>query len=238
MHLLGYMSSVLLNLMVALTRTPARHSPAETPQWVPATWADYIAACEEAEAKQVDHFRVYFNQRYLYVDMGWEGISHSKCRELLTMIFTIWFIRQPDIIFEAMGGCIIEKPEQRGASPDEVLYLGADTPQWKPGESRRVNLRQWRVPNLVCEVGDTTLASDLDEKKEIYAALEVPEYWVIDVKGLRAIAFLLQPDGRYQQCEKSKALDGLNISLIEQTFARLPNETNGQAAQWFLQQIS
>ena len=137
-----------------------------------------------------------------------------------------------------MGGCIIEKPEQRGASPDELLYLGSDTPQWKPGESRRVNLRQWRVPNLVCEVGDTTLASDLDEKKEIYAALEVPEYWVIDVKGLRAIAFLLQPDGRYQQCEKSKALDGLAISLVEQTFARLPNETNGQAAQWFLQQIS
>ena len=224
--------------MVALTRIPARQSPAETPQWAPATWADYIAACEAAEAKQVDHFRVYFNQCYLFVDIGWEGISHSKCRELLTMIFTIWFIRQPDVIFEAMGGCIIEKPEQRGASPDEVLYLGADTPQWKPGESRRVNLRQWRVPNLVCEVGDTTLASDLDEKKEIYAALEVPEYWVIDVQGLRVIAFLLQVDGRYRQCEVSQALSGLEISLVEKTFARLANGTNGSAAQWFSQQIA
>ena len=224
--------------MVALTHISVRKSPNETPQWVPATWADYIAACEEAEAEQVDHFRVYFNQRYLFVDMGWEGISHSKCRELLTMIFTIWFIRQPDIIFEAMGSCIIEKPEQLGASPDEVLYLGADTPQWKPGESRRVNLRQWRVPSLVCEVGDTTLASDLDEKKEIYAALEVPEYWVIDVQGLRVIAFLLQADGRYQQCEVSQALSGLEISLVEKTFARLANGTNGSAAQWFSQQIS
>ena len=224
--------------MVALTHIPARQSPNEIPQWVPATWADYIAACEEAEAKQVEHFRVYFNQRYLFVDMGWEGISHSKCRELLTMIFAYWFFRQPDITFEAMGGCIIEKPEQRGASPDEVLYLGSDTPQWKEGESRRVNLRRWRVPNLVCEVGDTTLASDLDEKKEIYAALEVPEYWVIDVQGLRVIAFLLQNNGRYQQCEVSQALEGLQISLVEQTFARLAEGTNGSAAQWFAQQIS
>lgn len=224
--------------MVALTHIPTRQSPDEMPQWVPATWTDYIAACEEAEAEEADYFRVYFNQSYLFVDMGWEGISHSKCRELLTMIFAYWFLYQPDITFEAMGGCIIEKPEQRGASPDEVLYLGADTPQWKPGESRRINLRQWRVPSLVCEVGDTTLASDLDEKKEIYAALEVPEYWVIDVKGLQVIAFLLQADGRYQQCDVSQALSGLEISLLERTFARLADGTNGSAAQWFAQQIS
>ena len=224
--------------MVALTTIPKRESPEALPKWVPATWVDYIAACEEAEAQEADYFRVYFNQRYLFVDMGWERISHAQCRELLTMIFFAWFIRQPDVIFEALGGCIIEKPEQRGASPDEVLYLGTESPRWKPGESRRVNLRQWRVPNLVCEVGDTTLASDLDEKKEIYAALEVPEYWVIDVKGLRVIAFLLQADGRYQQCETSEALNGLDISLVEETFGRLAEGTNGSAAQWFAQQIA
>ncbi len=83
-----------------------------------------------------------------------------------------------------------------------------------------------------------TLASDLDETKEIYAALEVPEYWVIDVQGLRVIAFLLQADGRYQQCEVSQALSGLEISLVEKTFARLVDETNGSAAQWFARQIA
>ncbi|MEM8506023.1 MAG: Uma2 family endonuclease [Cyanobacteria bacterium P01_D01_bin.1] len=224
--------------MVALNNTPTRQSPDEMPRWVPATWADYITACEEAEAKEADYFRAYFNQSYLFVDMGWEGISHSKCRELLTMIFFAWFIRQPEVVFEALGGCIIEKPEQCGASPDEVLYLGPEPPRWIPRESRRINLRQWRVPNLVCEVGDTTLASDLDEKKEIYAALEVPEYWVIDVKGLQVIAFLLQADGRYQQCDMSQALSGLEISLVERTFARLADGTNGSAAKWFAQQIS
>lgn len=224
--------------MIALTRVPVRQSPDETPRWIPATWADYLAACEEAGAKQVDHFRVYFNQGYLFVDTSWEGINHTRCRELLSMIFLAWFARQPDIIFEVMGGCIIEKSGQRGGSPDAVLYLGEDTPQWSEGESRRVDLRRWRVPNLVCEVGDTTLASDLDEKKDLYAALEVPEYWVIDVKGLRVIAFVLQDDGRYQQCEVSRALEGLQISLVGQTFERLADGTNGSAAQWFARQIS
>ncbi|MGC1526665.1 MAG: hypothetical protein WA783_11505 [Phormidesmis sp.] len=53
--------------------------------------------------------------------------------------FFAWFMRQPHIIFEALGDCIIEKPEQRGASPDKVLYLGAASPRWSPRESRRVN---------------------------------------------------------------------------------------------------
>ncbi len=222
--------------MVALnTPIPVRQSPIETPQWVPATWADYVEACESTKA---DHFRIFFNQRYLFIDMGWEGVNHARCRELLTMLFFAWFSRQPGIIFDALGGCIIEKPEQCAASPDEVLYVGESSPRWNPGEARRVNLRQWRVPNLVCEVGDTTLASDLDEKKKIYASLEVPEYWVLDVQGLRVLAFLLQADGRYQQCEVSQALEGLNISLVEQTLGRLSEETNGSAAQWFAQQIA
>jgi Uma2 family endonuclease len=222
--------------MVALTNhILARQSPSEPPQWMPATWDDYVAACESATA---DHFRIFFNQRYLFIDMGWEGVNHARCRELLTMLFFAWFSRQPEMIFDALGGCILEKPEQRAASPDEVLYVGEASPRWQPGEARRVNLRQWRVPNLVCEVGDTTLASDLDEKKEIYAALEIPEYWVLDVQGLRVLAFLLQADGRYQQCEVSHALEGLNISLVEQTLGRLTTETNGTAAKWFAQQIA
>jgi Uma2 family endonuclease len=91
---------------------------------------------------------------------------------------------------------------------------------------------------LVCEVGDTTLATDLDEKKQTYAGLEIPEYWVIDVAGLRVIAFQLQADGKYQQCDRSIALQGLSIALIEQTLVRLRHETNGTAALWFIQQIS
>jgi Uma2 family endonuclease len=69
-----------------------------------------------------------------------------------------------------------EKPNTKAGTPDLVLYWGEDYPRWQPGESRRIDLNQWRVPNLVGEISDTTLATDLDEKKQLYADLEIPEY--------------------------------------------------------------
>lgn len=118
-----------------------------------------------------------------------------------------------------------------------MLYLGEDYPRRLPGERRYVNLNRCRVPNLVGEVADTTLASDLDEKKQIYADLQIPEYWVVDVRALRVLAFQLQSNGKYQECTESLALSGLPISLLEQTLARLNEGTNGSAALWFAQQI-
>jgi Uma2 family endonuclease len=49
------------------------------------------------------------------------------------------------------------------------------------GGSRLIDRDRWRVLDLVAKISGTTLASDLDEKKQLYAALDMPEYWVIDV---------------------------------------------------------
>ena len=117
------------------------------------------------------------------------------------------------------------------------MYIGEGVPQWQEGEPRGIDLTQWRVPDLVGEISDTTLAADLDEKKKLYADLEIPEYWVIDVLGKRAIAFRLQPDGKYQQCVYSEALKGLPIPLLDQTIERLSEGTNISAGSWFAQQI-
>jgi hypothetical protein len=45
-------------------------------------------------------------------------------------------------------------------------------------------------------------------------------------------------DGKYQQCEYSVALEGLPISLIEQTLSQMNQATNVNAALWFAQQIA
>ena len=223
-------------IVISASQIPARQSPKELPRWYVATWEDYVSSVEAAEA---EHFRIFFNQGRLFIDMGWEGVDHARFRELLAMLFFAWFSRcQPGQAFDCLGGCILEKPQQRAASPDEVLYIGADVPRWQPGEPRRVNLRQWRVPDLVCEVGDTTLATDLDEKKQIYAALEIPEYWVIDVQAARLMMFRLTPEGLYQQALACIALAGLQSELVEQAFGRLDTESNGSVAQWFAQQLA
>jgi hypothetical protein len=95
------------------------------------------------EAADAAHFRLFFNQGRLFIDMGWEGIDHARFRELLAMLFFAWFSRcQPGQSFDCLGECILEKPRQQAASPDEVLYIGADVLRWQPGEPRQINLRQ------------------------------------------------------------------------------------------------
>ncbi|HEY9763504.1 MAG TPA: Uma2 family endonuclease [Trichocoleus sp.] len=79
-----------------------------------------------------------------------------------------------------MGHCLLGKPGQGAVSPDLVLYLGENYPRWQAGQPRRVDLTQWPSPALVGEISDATLPTDLDEKKQLYALLGVPEYWVID----------------------------------------------------------
>lgn len=204
-------------------------------QWHSAVWDDYIAL---RDAPTPERMRLFFNEGWLWVDMGAEGINHASISDLFTMLFFIWSTQRPEQLFTSLGRCLLEKPAKKAGAPDLVLYIGEDYPRWQPGEPRRIDLNQWRVPNLVGEISDTTLANDLDEKKHLYADLGIPEYWVVDVRGLRVIAFELQENGKYIECTQSKALERLSISLVEQTLERLNEETNTSAAAWFAQQVA
>jgi Uma2 family endonuclease len=205
---------------------------AKVSSWQPATWSEYL---QRVEHPRSDAEQVFFNSDTIWIDMGNEGINHSRFNKLLTMLLFTWLSRQADVKFELLGGCVIEKPTLQAAAPDEAVYIGGNSPRWKEGEPRRVNLEQWRVPDLVVEISDTTLAIDLDEKKQLYLALGITEYWVIDVKGRQIFAFRLI-DGKYQQCTESVALTGLPIELLERTLAQMDND-NGNAALWFASQI-
>ncbi|CAD5925268.1 hypothetical protein NO976_00962 [Planktothrix agardhii] len=217
--------------MTTLVSIP--ESPQKT-QGQPATWEDYLAYVNNPN---LEDFNVSFNQGYLWIDMGNEGINHSNVNDLLSFLLYIWFSREPGILANSFSGCVIEKPNQQAAAPDKVLYIGENSPKWQEGEPRRINLEQWRVPDLVGEISDTTLAIDLDEKKQLYAGLGVPEYWVIDIRGKRAIAFRLQENGKYQEVNTSIALNGLPIALLELTLEQLEKTNNFNAAFWFSQQI-
>lgn len=205
----------------------------EIPQWQAATWEDYVAACEDPSLEEA---RVFFYEGYIWVDMGNEGPQHARFNDLFTIIFFVWFTTKVGQTFDSLSGCVIEKPKVGAGTPDKVLYVGGDFIQWQKGEPRRVNLNKSRIPDLVGEIADTTLASDLDEKKRLYAALGIAEYWVVDINGERVLAFRLQENGKYQECEISGALEGLPIALLSETL-KLLGEGNGTAAMWFAQQI-
>lgn len=83
----------------------------------------------------------------------------------------------PEQLFTSLGRCLLEKPTKKAGAPDLLLYIGKDYPRWQPGEPRRIDLNQWRVPNLVGEISDTTLATDLDEKKHLYMSIAATYYY-------------------------------------------------------------
>jgi Uma2 family endonuclease len=199
-----------------------------------ATWEDYLHRVENPQS-ELELERVFFNCGVMWVeDMGNEGINHARFNKLLTMILYSWFVRLGDVKFDLLGGCVIEQPPYQGAAADEVLYIGGEAPKYKGG-SRRVNLTEWRVPDLAVEIADTTLSSDLDEKKQLYLKLAIPEYWVVDVRGKRVLAFRLV-DGKYQECVESVALLGLPIELLDRTLERMDDD-NGNVAMWFAAQL-
>jgi Uma2 family endonuclease len=204
-------------------------------RWQQATWQDYLTL---RDAPTRERLKLAFNQGWLWTAMGGEGINHAGVSDLFTSLLFLWAIQHPDQLFTSLGRCLLEKPETQACAPELVLYVGADYPQWQPGEPRRIDLSRSRVPNLVGEISDTTLANDLDEQKHLYAALGIPEYWVVDIRGQRVFAFQLQEKGDYQICENSQVLAGLSIALLEGALQRLSAGTNTSAAAWFAQQIA
>ena len=199
-----------------------------------ASWQDYIALRDKQGS---DWRKIVFYQGWLWADMGKEGPNHASFSDLVTAIFFIWAFLHPDEVLQSYGRCLIEKPETQACAPDLVLYKGENIPKWQSGEPRRISTIRHRLPDLVGEIGDTTLSLDLDEQKQLYASLGIPEYWVIDVKGMRLFAFGLTESGSYQSIEESQVLPGLQLSLVEQTLERLETETNTAAANWLRQQL-
>jgi Uma2 family endonuclease len=199
-----------------------------------ATWQDYVAIRDNPD---LDWQKLSFHQGWLWVDMGKEGPNHASFSDLITIIFGFWVFLHPEVVLQSYGRCVIEHPETHACAPDLVLYKGDNMPKWQPGEPRRIDLRRHRLPDLVGEIADTTLSLDLDEQKRLYASLGIPEYWVIDVKGMQIFAFGLTELGHYETIEQSQTLTGLPIALIEKTLERLTTETNTAAANWLIQQL-
>ncbi len=218
---------------------PSRRKENPPLNWQRATWDDYVRVREYHRNSETPRVKLFFYKNALLVDdMGWEGINHATVRELFGFILLLWFSQQSQTQVTSLGGCLFEKDGEGAGSPDLVVYVGSDYPQWQPGESRKINLDRWRSPDLVGEISDTTLASDLDRKKQLYAALGIAEYWVIDVRARRVFLFLLDQMGEYQEVSESGTLTGLGKSLLEETLAQLETMTNMEAANWFQQRIA
>lgn len=219
-------------MTLSLERT--QKSDALTFQRYDATWQDYVALRDGAEG---NWNKISFNQGWLWADMGKEGPNHASFSDLMTIFFGFWGFLHPEIPLQSFGRCLIEKPGMQACAPDLVIYTGENIPRWQAGEPRRISTTRHRLPDLVGEVGDTTLSLDLDEQKQLYTSLGIPEYWVVDVKASRLFAFGLSEAGKYEPITVSTVLAGISITLVEKSLERLETETNSAAANWLMQQL-
>ncbi|NJL90797.1 MAG: Uma2 family endonuclease [Coleofasciculaceae cyanobacterium SM2_1_6] len=202
----------------------------------PATWQDYLKYRDDSEPKET-HYQLFFYLDQLIVnDVGREGINHAMVCNSMTVILALWCMQSSRQEFTSFGHCLIEKPEVAATAPDMVAYIGVEIPV-SSEEEKYINLNRWRVPDLVVEVSDITLMIDLGDKKQLYAALKIPEYWVINVQTKQVLMFILHEDGNYLESDISQALIGLQADLLNQTLEQLSQRGTGQASRWFYQQI-
>lgn len=213
----------------------ARRKEAIAP-WVPSQWEAYQQQ-RDLPTDDLNKQKLYFYQNSLLVEMGKEGLNHASVSDLFTMLFFV-IASHFQLKLRSFGRCLLEKPTQKiAASPDLMLFLGEDYPVWKQGDRRYLNLDEWRVPDLVGEISDTTIFHDLDRKKEIYAALGIPEYWVIDIQAQRFFLLVLNGAGRYESVETSQVLKDLPKAILEEALERVASDGNAQVAQWFMGQL-
>jgi len=204
-------------------------------RWQTATWEDYKRLRDDPSIERVQLF--YYNHQLLVENMGWEGILHSEVRELLGLILGLWLMQHPEIKSKILGSCLMEKAGKQAAAPDISIYLGENIPKYQAGESRRIDLDRQRSPDLVIEVADTTLDSDLDQKKHLYAELGIPEYCVIDAQGGQVFIFILS-NQEYYRSEVSKLISGFTAQLLSEAVNQMRVGSNISAASWFNQQFS
>ena len=86
------------------------------------------------------------------------------------------------------------------------------------------------------EVANTSLSDDKGEKRILYEALGVSEYWIIDVKNVQLIAFAVA-DGGSKRISESQVLPGLTISLLNQAFQRTRQMNQRLVGAWLMEQF-
>lgn len=128
---------------------------------------------------------------------------HEGIVALLDTEMSILF-RQQGLRYETRKRNAIETSPGFGRRPDLAVI---DLPEnWLDRSGIRSR------PHLIVEVASTNWSNDLVDKWEEYQALGVPEYWIVDYKGLiparycergqgKKVIVLILKDGQYRQYE-------------------------------------
>lgn len=203
-----------------------------TDTWIPATWDEYLSAIDDpAYAKA----KGYYYDRKMRIEMTPLGHDHAADNTIASFAVNL-FCGLKAIPTKGLTNCSFRKAGSQEAQPDLAYYIGeqADIVPW--GTSI-VDLNLYPPPDLVIEIANTSLAEDQGAKRLLYEDLGVKEYWVLDVKSVRVLAFAIIPQGS-RRIRESQVLPGLQISLLQDAFQRTRQMNQSEVVAWLISVFS
>lgn len=89
---------------------------------------------------------------------------------------------------------------------------------------------------MAIEVAKTCLLDDLGAKRLLYEALDIAEYWIVDVDGAEVLGFAIANQGS-QQIRHSNVLPGFSLDVLETAIQRSRQNDQTTVGNWLMTQF-
>jgi Uma2 family endonuclease len=196
-----------------------------------ATWDEYLATIADPAYEKAKSY--YFDGR-MRIEMSPVSTRHSRDHAIV-LAAVILYASLRNIDLDAQDNCTYRKAGCREVQPDVSFYIDetADSVPWDVGI---IDLDIYPAPTLTIEVAYTSLSDDKGEKRLMYEAIGVAEYWIVDVQKAEVLAFAVE-NGGSRRITQSQVLPGLEIALLEEALQRSRRMNHGKVSAWLLTQF-
>ncbi|MBW4699761.1 MAG: Uma2 family endonuclease [Aphanocapsa lilacina HA4352-LM1] len=190
-------------------------------------WASWEHLLDPALEKA----KFYYNSGWMRVEMSPVGPSHAQDNGLVAPIIAQWLLIRA-LPLSSYINVTLRKSGLQEAQPDLADFAGqADR---RPARSNTpTDLGTVLPPVLAIEISASTLADDLDAKRELYARLGVGEYWVVDVEAVEVRMFATAEDkSALVPVPHLRVLAGLESSALAEALRRGRGEGDASAMRY------
>jgi Uma2 family endonuclease len=202
-----------------------------TDTWVTATWEEYLQAIAQPEYAKA---KCYYYKGQMRIEMSPVGNPHSRDHAIIIYAVHL-FASIKGIDLDGHDNCTYRKTGCNEIQPDASFYIGKSA-ELIPWGTIIIDLDVYPAPDLVIEVASTSLSDDKGEKRLLYEELGVKEYWILDVKNIKILAFAIE-NGGSRKITESQVLPGLVMAVLEAAFEQSRKTNHGQVGAWLLAQF-
>ena len=219
---------------MTVLQAPSNSAPTllESDTWIAASWDQFLQAANNPEYGKG---KFYYYQDHLRIEMSPIGNDHSRDHSIINNAISL-YVTLKSINLNGNDNCSYRLSGHKEAQPDLSYYVGNNVSE-VPYGTGIVNLDQYAPPDLVVEIANTSLSDDQGKKRLLYEALGVKEYWIVDVKANKVLAFKVENQGSYQ-IRDSVVLTGLKLDILEEALQKTRQTNHGEVMRWLLAQFS